>query len=1032
MILLLLAAACVLGHAAGTPAQVFIVAHTHLDVGWLATFDSYYYLNVSQILPGVVEEMVKDPAKTFVWAEIAYFKRWWDNDASTTQKTQLSSLIASSRFEFVDGGIVQHDQACPTALGIASQMTQGHRFLQATFNVTARIGWSIDPFGSSSSNAWLYSLMKFDALVINRISSDAMSALMANKALEFNWFPTTDGHDSIFTHVFDSYFCMPGGFRWGMNGNNDPDITPDNVQARADELVKQLSPRFAWYRTPNLMVPWGCDFMYQNATRVYSNTDALIAYINAHPERYNMQLRYGTASQYFDAVLAGGLSPFPQRGHQDFFPLVYSNIDHGKRTVQAWSGFYSSRPVLKQLSSFAESRLRAAELLFAIVRINQPAQMPQQGFFDTLFDSIEKARWQSSIVLHHDAITGTGCSGEEGCTGADQMGGDHDVVEDYINLLESSLALSESALAQLLSFILASDPSARPDLRVFSDPEISAVLQQRGTVALVIYNPSPVTRSEVVTLSVPVSWLSVVNATGNQVPAQLVPYSDFAVVLPRGLGSKLSFTLSFKVSVPPLGFSTYFLQYSSPRRSQLVAPLSESASTFRAVVQGDGVEENHEREASAQSVNAPQQAGHGGSNRDRNGEGARFTQQQSEKAESNVNQQRSRPHGHTRARSSKADKTSHSHTHAQRGPNGETIYILNNGVYKIQANNVTGIDLITDLRTGATFSVDLELKYYHSALEDAYSYSVNGPAVPFRSDGTLASVTLVAGPLISELFLFFNEEHGVVVRLYQQGQVNAIELHAGVGVLEENTDVILLVRTNISSQQMLYTDSNGVDIMVRQTNNSLHMEENAWPATSFAFIRDGTNAQLSLALPQVHTVQSLNSGEIQVLLHRRTRFSDVSGAVVLDDTLAHRETLFMTLGATQAANRDLHNAITPPLLTFAAPTPSRAAWISKYWPSEHIPGSLPAPVQLFSLAASDATGSQLLARFRHPYIVNEDSTFSSMVTFDPSFLSHNLVTTSVKSLSFVQTLSPPTPTTNITLGPGDIRSFAFQVKQREV
>ena len=44
------------------------------DVGWLETFDSYYYMNVSVIIPGVLAELQADAAKTFVWAEIAYFK----------------------------------------------------------------------------------------------------------------------------------------------------------------------------------------------------------------------------------------------------------------------------------------------------------------------------------------------------------------------------------------------------------------------------------------------------------------------------------------------------------------------------------------------------------------------------------------------------------------------------------------------------------------------------------------------------------------------------------------------------------------------------------------------------------------------------------------------------------------------------------------------------------------------------------------------------------------------------------------------
>ncbi len=141
---------------------------------------------------------------------------------------------------------------------------------------------------------------------------------------------------------------------------------------------------------------------------MYHNTDALIAYINAHPARYNMVFRYATASQYFDAVTAGGLDIFPKRGHVDFFPLVYTNTDHGKRVAQVWSGYYSSRPVLKGLSSAAEGLLRASEALFALVRAGLPARVSDQIFFDGIFADIDKARWGSSIVLHHDAITGTG------------------------------------------------------------------------------------------------------------------------------------------------------------------------------------------------------------------------------------------------------------------------------------------------------------------------------------------------------------------------------------------------------------------------------------------------------------------------------------------------------------------------------------------------------------------------------------------------------------------------------------------------
>ena len=88
-------------------------------------------------------------------------------------------------------------------------MSDGHRFLSQNFNVTPTIGWSIDPFGSSgplcpgegklqlhpqtpdrdsptssrftASNAALYAMMGFDALVINRIPSEVMDTAKATK-----------------------------------------------------------------------------------------------------------------------------------------------------------------------------------------------------------------------------------------------------------------------------------------------------------------------------------------------------------------------------------------------------------------------------------------------------------------------------------------------------------------------------------------------------------------------------------------------------------------------------------------------------------------------------------------------------------------------------------------------------------------------------------------------------------------------------------------------------------------------------------
>ncbi len=91
---------------------------------------SYYNLNVSKIIPGVLRDLSADPSKRFSWAEIAYFQQWlrnkgekkrgvrfkfccpsrWQVDATASEQEMLRTLIANNQWEFIDGGVVQHDQ----------------------------------------------------------------------------------------------------------------------------------------------------------------------------------------------------------------------------------------------------------------------------------------------------------------------------------------------------------------------------------------------------------------------------------------------------------------------------------------------------------------------------------------------------------------------------------------------------------------------------------------------------------------------------------------------------------------------------------------------------------------------------------------------------------------------------------------------------------------------------------------------------------------------------------------------------------
>lgn len=75
---------------------VHLIPHSHDDIGWLKTVDSYYYganmtiqyAGVQYTIDSYMAELVKDPTKKFIQVEIGFFYRWW-NEQSDDMKNQV-------------------------------------------------------------------------------------------------------------------------------------------------------------------------------------------------------------------------------------------------------------------------------------------------------------------------------------------------------------------------------------------------------------------------------------------------------------------------------------------------------------------------------------------------------------------------------------------------------------------------------------------------------------------------------------------------------------------------------------------------------------------------------------------------------------------------------------------------------------------------------------------------------------------------------------------------------------------------------
>jgi alpha-mannosidase len=105
--------------------NVHLVPHSHDDTGWLITVDQYFVQEVYYIVDTVVDQLLRDPNRKFMFVEIAFFARWWDEQPEG-RKELTRNLVQEGRLEFVNGGWCMHDEASPHYVEMVDQTTRGH------------------------------------------------------------------------------------------------------------------------------------------------------------------------------------------------------------------------------------------------------------------------------------------------------------------------------------------------------------------------------------------------------------------------------------------------------------------------------------------------------------------------------------------------------------------------------------------------------------------------------------------------------------------------------------------------------------------------------------------------------------------------------------------------------------------------------------------------------------------------------------------------------------------------------------------
>ena len=272
--------------------HVHLIPHTHDDVGWLKNPEEYFHgdkddiqrADVQYIIDNVVDELLKDESRRFIYVEMYFFSRWWDIQ-SNSRKDQVRMLVNTGGLVFINGGWTMHDEAATHYNAMIEQMTLGRRFLNQTFGECGipKIGWHIDPFGHSKENANLFAMMGFDSFLFARLDHDDKDKRLAEKRMEELW---KAGNADILLGALFHHYSPPDGFCFDGISCSDTPIKDDksledyNVDERINEFIIAVSDQVKHYRTNHIMMTMGDDFQYMMANKWYTNLDKLIKYTN--------------------------------------------------------------------------------------------------------------------------------------------------------------------------------------------------------------------------------------------------------------------------------------------------------------------------------------------------------------------------------------------------------------------------------------------------------------------------------------------------------------------------------------------------------------------------------------------------------------------------------------------------------------------------------------------------------------------------------------------------------------------------------
>lgn len=184
--------------------------------------------------------------------------------------------------------------------------------------------------------------------------------------------------------------------------NKNTNVYSYNIKDKAELLLEQYSKTGTITPHNVIMAPLGGPFRYESQSEFdyqYNNYQKLADYVNTNRDIYKATIEFGTPRDYFKAILEKHKSYPTLKG--DF--LNFADLNSGGKPAY-WSGFFTSRPLIKILLRRLQSTLRTTEILFSFAISSNSFH----GFDSSeLFTLLKRAREMVARLSDRNVVSGT-------------------------------------------------------------------------------------------------------------------------------------------------------------------------------------------------------------------------------------------------------------------------------------------------------------------------------------------------------------------------------------------------------------------------------------------------------------------------------------------------------------------------------------------------------------------------------------------------------------------------------------------------